>query len=401
MADPAPEPAVVPLLPWNDVLGRVLHIFVWVRLLASMAAVVAIAGIPGRGFVLPDDYQRPEYGHAMEVVFGVWEHGDALWYIHLARDGWYPQSEGAVFLPLYPLLIRAVHFVTGLPWLASAILVSNLAMIACMAMLFRLVEMERGPEFARRVVWFTVLFPGNFFLLAPYTESVYLALALGAFLAARLGRWPLACACAAGMGATRNLGVLMALPLLAELWRQWREASASEDGPAPIPWKALASFVLVPLGTVSVFLFWQEHAGDGLAFIRRHAFWDRQVLPPWKTVWVGACQAVMYSRTAPGAVYVLEAWAVLFALAMGLLAFGRVRLPYLLFVWMSLLPPLCNPYAGRMLISCMRYAAVAFPCFIVLADLVRSEDVERGLLGIFAALYGLSIGLFVGNHYMF
>lgn len=389
---------LTPLAP-ADVAWRVFRIWLCVRILASMVALVSLAGVPGRGFVLPDDYERPAYSHGMEAVLGVWEHGDSLWYIHLARDWYCPESEGAVFLPLYPLLIRGMHFVTGLPWLVCALLVSNLAMLGAMYLLFRLCERERGPDFARRVLWFTVLFPGNFFLLAPYTESVYLALALGAFVAARRGQWLVACTCAALMGATRNLGVLMAVPLLVELGLQWR--AAARRGAPPIPWRPLLCFLIIPMGTVAVYLMWQSYVGDGLVFIRRHAFWDRQVLAPWRTVAEGVIQAVLYSRNPPGAVYILEAWAVLFTIAMGAVAFFRVRLSYALFIWMSLLPPLCNPYHGRMLISCMRYVAVAFPVFMVLADLVRSDDTERGVLAVFAGLFALSVALFVGNHYMF
>src|ERR687896_413384 len=65
------------------------------------------------------------------------------------------------------------------------------------------------------------------FFGAPYSESLFLLLAVGAFYAARTGRWAWAGAAAAGAAATRSAGVLLLLPL-AMLWWSSRPRKARD-----------------------------------------------------------------------------------------------------------------------------------------------------------------------------
>ena len=62
------------------------------------------------------------------------------------------------------------------------------------------------------------VFPTAVFFGAPYSESVFLLLAVGAFYAARTDRWAWAGTCAAAAAATRSAGVLLMLPLVMLWW---------------------------------------------------------------------------------------------------------------------------------------------------------------------------------------
>ena len=154
-----------------------------------------------------------------------WERQDAIWYERIAVQGYAPDGTTAYF-PLLPLLMRVAQPLTGgnIAW--AGLLVAALAAIAAFALLYRLATRDTDPLTAGRTVAYLALFPTAFFLLSAYTESLFLALTLGAFWAARQRRWPLVILCAALAGLTRVQGALLGLPLAIEYlaatgWR-WR-----------------------------------------------------------------------------------------------------------------------------------------------------------------------------------
>src|SRR5262249_39525183 len=136
--------------------------------------------------------------------------------------GYTPGNMGAAIFPLFPLSIRALHAL-GLPSVVAGLLIGNACFFAGLCFVYQLAALDVDEQTARRAVWLQALYPGSFFLLAPYPEPVYLALASGAFLAARRRRWALAGLAGAALSATRNLGVLIGPALLVELALQRRE----------------------------------------------------------------------------------------------------------------------------------------------------------------------------------
>jgi Gpi18-like mannosyltransferase len=81
-------------------------------------------------------------------VFGSrWDTG---FYLSIADEGYRYQGvdlPSVAFFPLLPLLIRAVTPLTG-DSLTAGLLVTNLALLAAVIFLYRLVEMEWGRETA-------------------------------------------------------------------------------------------------------------------------------------------------------------------------------------------------------------------------------------------------------------
>ena len=369
-------------------------VFLIVRILASAVAVTGASSIKHNKVVPAEKYSKPRYKKSWEIVAGVWEKSDALWYIHIAKDGYKKRSRGVVFLPLYPLLIRGLHSATGIPWILSAIIVSNISFLLALYFLYRICEVEKDREIAEKTVWYQALYPGSLFLLAPYTEALFLALATGSFLAARTRRWWLAGIAGAFLGATRNLGVLIFIPLVIEFIRQRREEK-------PVAWKNAPWLLVVPLGIISVMAFHAKLTGDPLALVHNQQGWSRTFMLPWKTVWLGIKQAVDLTLQYPGGLYIMEAVVVLGVLILGVTAFFKIPLPYTVFIWLNILPPLFAPYRGRMLMSCIRFAAVLFPIFMVIALLTRSKMADQAVKIAFAAFWGISISLYVTSQGMF
>jgi hypothetical protein len=113
---------------------------------------------------------------------------DGNFYIGLAAGG-YPRhlfdasgkavGDAVAFFPVYPLLIRLVHWALPLGWGPAAYLTSFAAAVAAAVLLWRLVETWRGPDVADRMVVLAAFFPGAYVLSLVYAEGVLLAAAAG------------------------------------------------------------------------------------------------------------------------------------------------------------------------------------------------------------------------------
>ena len=92
------------------------------------------------------------------------------------------------FFPLFPALVTVVTRVVHTPLLAG-LMVSNACYLAFLVLLWQIVRLDWTMEVTRRTVWIYLLFPSTVFLSGVYSESLLLALATGALLAARCRRW--------------------------------------------------------------------------------------------------------------------------------------------------------------------------------------------------------------------
>ena len=165
-------------------------------------SVATPSGAPWRGF--------PE-----NLWLDGWTRWDAGWYRHIATHGYVDQGVGPAgqrnlaFYPLYPLAIRLASL-SGLSPLAAGILVSNLAFLAALILLHRMVRERFGGDAALRCVLLLSVFPFSFYFSAVYSESLFLLLAVGSLYLAERERWAAASICALLCGATRAPGVALA-----------------------------------------------------------------------------------------------------------------------------------------------------------------------------------------------
>ena len=97
---------------------------------------------------------------------------------------WPPRSTRSTRSPL-----AGVGRVFGGHYVVAGIVVSLAAALAAFVLLYRLTETRLGADGARRAVLYLAVFPMALFLGAVYSESLFLALAIGAFLLAERGRW--------------------------------------------------------------------------------------------------------------------------------------------------------------------------------------------------------------------
>jgi hypothetical protein len=388
-----------------------LAVFVSMRVLLSLLALVSIALLSNAGALsegvrhaagIPGPVSVPGWpAHAITPgwhnVWTAWEREDALWFLRIATGGYASGDGSAAFFPLYPLLVRVSSFVLGGHPLAGAILVSNLSLLGALCVLYVLTRTELSEPAARRAVLYAAIFPTSFFFLAPYSESTYLLLVVVCLWAARRQRWGAAAAAGAGAALTRNVGIVLALPLAVEAVQRWMES-----GRKGIPLRGLLASLGPPVGTGLYLLYWQQKAGDWLAPVHQQAGWDRRLTSPLSALWQGALDALHFTGVYPGGYHQLDLLVVAPALALAVYATIRFRPAYWVFVWASLIPPLLLVFSGRPLMSIPRFLLPLFPLFWAAAAWTRKHPLRHELYLVASSLLlGVMLLLFVTWYYVF
>ena len=235
-------------------------------------------------------FDTPHLTHALaDPLLAPLARWDAVWYLRVAETGYGESEARAAFFPLYPLLVRVLATPFGASpaaLLVAAYAVALGAFLGALTLLHRLVSLELGRPLADPTLLLLAVFPAALYFGAPYAESLFLLLSVGAFYAARTGRWAWAGACAAAAAATRNSGVLLMLPLALIWW------SSRERRPRDGAW-----ILLAPLGLAAFALYLGVAEGDALRFVHAHEAWYRELKGPLAGAWDGLVAALR--RRAP------------------------------------------------------------------------------------------------------
>jgi hypothetical protein len=212
-----------------------------------------------------------------------WQHWDADYYVRIAQNGYrqtLAQQPGALaFFPGEPALLRVVH-VAVRNWTLAALVISAAAGTVAVTALARLALLEGSTENAvlsERAVLYFVLSPFAVFLAAGYSESLFLAFALPAWLAARRGNWRAAGVLAALSATVRITGLFLGVALLVEHLLVRRRAGR------PLL-DAESAWLLGPfLATAAYFGYLDYLTGDALAWVHAQAAapWTRHLTEPW------------------------------------------------------------------------------------------------------------------------
>ena len=160
-------------------------------------------------------------GNFVNKLYSIWTSGDGAHYLDIA-ERWY-QSSGSrdevvllVFLPLYPILVRAVTFIFG-NYFFSAMLISQLCFAFAGTLLYRLARLDMEHRDALRAVKYLVVLPSAFFFSAPMSDSLFLLLSLSCIYLARKKRYALSCVLGGLAAFTRSLGLSLLAPICFEL----------------------------------------------------------------------------------------------------------------------------------------------------------------------------------------
>jgi hypothetical protein len=369
--------------------------FLWSRTAIWAAAVLLYFSLrPDR----PRAHGPTPGGHGYWL--DLWGNWDGAWFTRVAEHGYGAHDGTAAFYPLYSGLLAAHGRVFLGHYVAAGVVISLAAAAVAFVLLRRLTALELGEETARRTTVLLAVFPVALFLQAVYSESLFLALALAAFYAARRERWPVAAAATAAAFLTRPTAVALWAGLLVLAWRSPARTRALEwIAPTPL------AFGLYPL------LLWQQ-TGDALAFAHAETFWHRTLssLGPLGGIVDGTraaahgVHAVIATSTPADWTYPanldlkqvaavnVEAFAylVLF-LALTVFVWRRLGAAYGLFAAVGLALPLAEPWNVFPLFSLPRFGLVIFPFFMALGALTRNRRAYAAVLACSAVLLAVDI----------
>jgi hypothetical protein len=353
-----------------------------------------------------DKFDEPALTHALaDPLLAPLARWDSVWYLRIADSGYGDSAPRAAFFPLYPLLVRSVGTLLGGSHgalLVAAYLVSLAAFLAALVLLYRLTELELGRPLARPALLLLAVFPAALYFGAPYSESLFLLLAVGAFYAARTDCWAWAGACAGLASATRSAGLLLLLPLALIWW------SSRPRRPRDAAW-----LVLAPAGVAAYAAWLGLVEGDALRFLDVQEAWSRELTVPLAGAWDGLVAAVdgvrqlasgsrtpVYFEVAAGdpfriaAINVMLFATLVFAVVGCAGVLRRLPRPYGVWVGASLVLPLSFPVTPQPLMSLPRFVSVLFPIFMWLALVCE----ERRATDLVAVASAVGLGLFTAQY---
>lgn len=385
--------------PLREAAWYCLKVFLSVRIGLALLALLSVALIEPLEATSVRGWSAPENVAGWSNLVTAWERWDALWFLSIATEGYAEGDGSAAFFPLYPLLIRGISFLLGGRPLAAALLISNVAFLGALVVVYRLTIVEFGDRSkARRTVLYLAIFPAAFFFLAPYSESLFLLLAAGSMLAARTGRWPLAGSTGALAAATRSIGIVLVVPLAIEAWLQMsgRRADRVRGLVERLWW---AGFVAA--GTLTYLGYWWSRSGDLFTPLRAQEGWSREFSLPWETLVDGGRVAFRFVGQYAAGFHQVEWLIVLLALTASVWVAMRARATYVAYTVLSLLMPLTLVFDGRPLMSIPRFVLPIFPLFWALAALGQRFRVHEPIVAVSAAGLGVLTLLFVNWYFIF
>ncbi len=292
-----------------------------------------------------------------------WANFDGVHYLGIAHYG-YVGTLGLVqaFFPFFPYLILRT---TYLLWphqefiVVFGIFLTTLFSFLLGTMWFAFTKQFYGEKGAWVSLFILFLFPTSFFFAAVYTESLFLLLLMGAFLAARYQRWGIVTVLVMCASATRIVGIFLVPALILECWQQQRWSSL----PTFIQkhWQTCILLLTGSIGLLGYMAFLYQQFHDPLYFFHvQNAFGAGRetTLVLYPQTWWRALRILLTARPfdLKYYTYVMEFLAGTLGIIGVLLSFRVTRVSYAFFSLCAfLLPTLTGTFSSlpRYLLPCI------------------------------------------------
>gem|GEM_PF-3125061 len=330
---------------------------------------------------------------------------DANWYGDIASGGYntspdFTQQHNYAFLPLYPSLMRVAGDLVGLGAIGggynlAGVVLSHIFFVAALMLLYQLTsQVWKNEVLAMRAVWLMCALPWSFIFSMTYTESLFLALTLGAMLVAyrvrekaNPGQVMLAGLLAMLATLTRQQGILVALAVVwllavaprgVSLLVRIRNALLG-GAPAILAFGAFALYIGIRTGNLLAAMEAKSAWGESWTSDLHRVFILPPANPAWGldfmetialTTWTAlavAMVALALSMSRPGRHQVGE----------GIAAGGLASWAFVGYATASYLLAITSAPANQ---SWGRYMLVAFPCVWVLGGWLNKESTFRRVI---------------------
>lgn len=285
---------------------------------------------------------------------------DSGHFLRTAEFGYFSATRrccSQAFLPGYPLSIRALAPLVGGHEIWAAMLITIVAGVVAAALLWRLAADHGGPVAGQIAVAALALNPLSVFMTVVYSEALFVALAIGAWLLARRGRWWWAGALAGLATGVRINGLFLASALAVMFLLQLRRRRPG------VHWYDGAALLLPGLVLLAYFAWLKGQTGSWTAWQDAESLgWERELAAPWTGLVNG------YSAVGTGGGFHLSSAADLTAVLLGLAVTGCLlvlkRWPEAVYLGLNLAVLVCS----TTLVSADRYTLTWFPMYVLLAQ---------------------------------
>jgi Gpi18-like mannosyltransferase len=340
------------------------------------------------------------FGEDLGWPVDLWTQWDGVWYAQIADEG-YRDPDSPAFFPLYPSLVAVLGRIVGGHYGLAGLMISLTACAVLFVLLYRLAQHHLGDRGALRTIVYLAIFPTSVFLGAVYSESLFLALGVGAFLLAERGRFGWAGVVAGLAMLCRLAGIALVPALLLMAWRAHERETALKR---VLP--GLAIFLVWPLYLLTEF-------GNPVEFVTATSSattgWNRELSPfgPFGGLARGGYAAFLSgARLATGeelvdrplmsgldaSFNVVQFLLVALFVALSFVAWRRFGAPYGVYAAIVLALPLANPVNGMVpLFSVPRYLLACFPAFMALAWLGRRRWLDIPVVVVSALLLDIAL----------
>lgn len=342
-----------------DKIKPVVFLLVVFLLTRAVLVTIGIASITYLPMITGDEYRHLEASPALDM----WYRWDAGFYTAIAVYGYqwtieHKPTADMAFLPLYPSSIRTINQIFKCSDIKRAVisglLISNIALLVSVYLLFDIVSSCAGSKVAYHSVGLLLLSPNSIFLSGVYTESLFLCLSLIVFQSIRKEQFYIAVLAASLACFTRTVGLSLYLPLVLYSWKQSGRLRVIQLLLSHIPLVVFGAYIALTGFT----------AGDWLAYFSANAqIWQRTVLnKPWEvfTIYFSGGEDVSLWGWRLSWIDLLFT---AFYLFLSLVVLVKNR-SWGVFALIATLIPV----SSGTLVSMPRYGSVVFPFYVVLAE---------------------------------
>jgi len=207
-------------------------------------------------------------------IFSRW---DAQWYRRIAENGYghiVIAADGRhlsdyAFFPLYPMLERLIHSLTGMSFISSGLLISVISSILAVVAIFTVVKSRFSDRFALITVALWTALPVGLVTTLAYSEALFTALAAFSILKTIEKRWITASLLAALAGLTRPTGLAVALSVIFAAVLHLKESK--------FDLKAWLAILIAPLGWLSYMAFVARRVGSWNGYFLITSDWGNSI----------------------------------------------------------------------------------------------------------------------------
>lgn len=327
------------------------------------------------------------------LILSPWLRWDSICYLMIAENGYVANPELTVWPPFYPFLI-ATFSVVFKPPLLAALVISSLGTWLAFFLLYIFIAESHDEITARNTLFLYAVYPVAFFLVAGYTESLFLALVMASLLLTRKRAWGWAGLLAALATMTRNQGIVLFLVFLWEGILQYRERQGLQAGEM-VKIAFAASMAVLAFGAFALYV--HEVLRADWPWRTLATLWGQYTGFPWEGI-IGNSKQLLTFPTSDDLYLlpttVLDLFLAILIPIVLVIHRNSIRSTYLLFAWLIFLISTMKLGPNDTLVSFSRYMIAVFPFFIAISPVIQHRSLKLSMFGIGLVLQAILLGMF-------